>query len=72
MPTARAIFNQLAAGLHALHCAGIVHRDLKPENILFDRDFVVKIADFGYSRAFNTHASKDGDGSKNTMRTHVG
>mmetsp|Transcript_23944 Transcript_23944/g.33256 ORF Transcript_23944/g.33256 Transcript_23944/m.33256 type:complete len:541 (-) Transcript_23944:46-1668(-) len=46
----RTIFHSLVEGLSACHNAGIAHRDLKPENILLDKDFVVKIADFGFSR----------------------
>jgi len=32
-----------------VHSAGLTHRDLKPDNILFDKDFNLKVADFGFS-----------------------
>jgi serine/threonine protein kinase len=36
------------------HRAGVAHRDLKPENLLLDANFVLKLADFGFSNVFTS------------------
>ncbi len=45
-------FEQLLAGLEAVHQAGVVHRDLKPENVfvLAGSDREVRIVDLGIAR----------------------
>ena len=44
-----AIFDQAAAGLHAMHLAGYVHADLKPNNIMISIEGAVKLIDLGQS-----------------------
>jgi serine/threonine protein kinase len=46
---ARSFFHQLLSALDSCHSNHIFHRDIKPENLLLDRDFNLKVADFGLS-----------------------
>jgi len=45
------ILSQVCDGLGFLHSRGIYHRDLKPANIMLLKDDVVKVTDFGISKA---------------------
>ncbi|XP_031472477.1 CBL-interacting protein kinase 26 [Nymphaea colorata] len=47
---ARTYLKQLLSAISYLADVGITHRDLKPENILFDRNFNLKVSDFGLAR----------------------
>ncbi|MEM7017157.1 MAG: serine/threonine-protein kinase, partial [Pseudomonadota bacterium] len=43
---------QLAWGLHAAHEQGLIHQDVKPANVMMTAGGIVKITDFGLTRAF--------------------
>ena len=51
------------AGLKHCHDAKIAHRDLKPENLFIDKQFTLKIADFGFSGPVD---GRDGSGKLTT------
>jgi serine/threonine-protein kinase CTR1 len=46
----RKIALQLIGVISYLHRLGIVHRDIKSHNILIDRNYTIKICDFGLAR----------------------
>ncbi len=44
---------QLCYGMVQAHSHDIVHKDIKPHNIMVDRNYIVKITDFGIAQAMN-------------------
>eukprot|EP00732_Lithocolla_globosa_P003718 Lithocolla_globosa_v1_NODE_3092_length_1768_cov_6.821366.p1 type:complete len:434 gc:universal NODE_3092_length_1768_cov_6.821366:1521-220(-) len=60
---ARSVFREMVSAVGYCHSQNVVHRDLKAENFLLDRDFKVKLADFGFSKVSS---------ERSLMNTHCG
>lgn len=52
--TVRYMVAEIVLALEHLHSQNISHRDLKPENILLDKDYHVKLCDFGEAKIVKT------------------
>lgn len=55
---ARYYFRQLLGALRYMHASNYSHRNLKLENLVLDRDYNLKITDFGHSTLLSKY--KDG------------
>ena len=55
----RFYFTQLISGIKSIHEEKIAHRDLKTENIFLDKEFNLKIGDFGFAKYFDDKSSSD-------------
>lgn len=60
------VMNNVLDAISFMHSKGVAHRDLKPENILLDKEFTLKIADFGFAKYFFKHDQRM------KMRTELG
>nr|XP_018906182.1 PREDICTED: testis-specific serine/threonine-protein kinase 4-like [Bemisia tabaci] len=49
-PRGKLWFRQLVDAVEYCHEKGVVHRDIKCENLLMDRDYNIKLSDFGFAR----------------------
>ena len=43
----------MVSGIQYMHQFKVVHRDIKPQNIFIDEEGVLKLADFGISKALD-------------------
>lgn len=65
---ARKMFYQLANAIKYCHELDIVHRDLKCENLLLDKEYNIKLTDFGFSK----RVARDEDGRVVLSKTFCG
>jgi len=67
-PVARYFFRQLIDGLSYIHSKGYCHKDIMMDNILLDRNFTLKICDFGFAAKL---AGDEGDYLQRNFRGTV-
>jgi len=76
IPLAVNLAIQFCRGMtQAIKACGIVHRDIKPANVLLTRGHLLKITDFGLSKAFDTLdvvQRSVADGSSSLSQTGAG
>jgi 3-phosphoinositide dependent protein kinase-1 len=50
---------EIISAVEYIHSCKVIHRDLKPENILLDKDFHIKITDFGSAKILDKEDPND-------------
>jgi len=59
------IFNKIINTIEKFHNLNFCHCDIKPENILLDKNFKIKIIDFGFSQFFNQNNVNNNNNEQN-------
>lgn len=62
---------QILQGVQYIHENGVIHRDLKPSNILIDKNFQLRIADFGLAVRSDQNESKSICGTTHYLAPEV-
>ena len=68
------IILDICNGLKEIHNKNIIHRDLKPENIFINKDYKIKIGDFGISKQVsisNPYVTKTQKGTLEYMAPEI-
>ena len=52
-------FTQTALALQHIHSCKLIHRDIKPENLLLDRNYNIKLCDFGWSAEYDEELRRE-------------
>lgn len=68
---AELIFYNCVCAIKFLHSANIIHRDIKPSNIVIDRDFNMRICDFGLARTLPQSCVGQGSGNSKRVRDSI-
>lgn len=59
----KSMAKQILDGLNACHCVGFAHRDIKPTNIMLDKNYRIKLTDFGLALKSGSDKLQRFDGS---------
>ena len=68
---AELIFYNCVCALKFLHSANIIHRDIKPSNIVIDKNFNIRICDFGLARTLPQSCLGQGSGNSKRVRDSI-